>query len=86
MAELGARKDQIIAADSGVRAVKSRLARAQWRLDQRRVNATRAGRVESLYFHQVEQLAPGPISGRTDELAGRSVTALELGTDQCGIH
>ncbi|MFT5889358.1 MAG: HlyD family secretion protein [Zhongshania sp.] len=59
VAELGARKDQIIAADSGVSAVKSRLARAQWRLDQRRVNATRAGRVESLYFHQGEQLAAG---------------------------
>jgi len=50
VARLPARKEEIAAAEGGVKAAEANLKRARWALNERRVHAPAAGRVEERYF------------------------------------
>jgi HlyD family secretion protein len=59
VARLAARPDQIKAQSSDVAAAKATLAQAQWKLDQKKVVATRAGLVFDTLFREGEWVPAG---------------------------
>jgi HlyD family secretion protein len=58
-ARLGAREDQVAAAEADVRAFEAALAQAQWQLDQRRQAAPQAGLVFDTLYREGEWVAAG---------------------------
>lgn len=58
-ARLGARSDQIVAAEANVRALQAALAKAEWDLAQKRQSAPRAGLVFDTLFREGEWVAAG---------------------------
>ena len=58
-ARLGAREDQVAAAEADVRALEAALAQAQWQLDQRRQAAPQAGLVFDTLYREGEWVAAG---------------------------
>lgn len=58
-ARLGAREDQVAAADANVRALQAALARADWSLSQKRQSAPQAGLVFDTLYQQGEWIAAG---------------------------
>ncbi len=59
VAKLPAREDALLAAKAAAEAAEAGLARAQWRLDQRRLSARQAGLITAVYYRQGEQLPAG---------------------------
>lgn len=58
-ARLGARSDQIAAAEANVRTLEASLAKAQWNLSQTRQDAPQAGLVFDTLYHRGEWVAAG---------------------------
>jgi len=58
-AQLGARTDQIVAAEANVRALEAALAAAQWALSQKRQTAPQAGLVFDTMYRQGEWVPAG---------------------------
>jgi HlyD family secretion protein len=58
-ARLGAREDEVAAAEANVRASEAALAQAQWNLDQRRQAAPQAGLVFDTLYREGEWVAAG---------------------------
>jgi len=58
-AQLGARSDQIVAAEANVRALEAVLARAEWNLSQKRQVAPQAGLVFDTLYREGEWIAAG---------------------------
>jgi HlyD family secretion protein len=59
VARLGARSDQIAAADNNVRAMEAALAGAEWNLSQKRQIAAQAGQVFDTLYREGEWVAAG---------------------------
>ncbi len=58
-AQLGARNDQIVAAEANVRALEATLAKAEWNLSQKRQAAPKAGLVFDTLYRPGEWVAAG---------------------------
>jgi HlyD family secretion protein len=59
VARLGARSDQIAAAENNVRAMEAALAAAEWNLSQKSQNAPRAGQIFDTLYREGEWVAAG---------------------------
>jgi HlyD family secretion protein len=59
VAKLGARSDQVVAAEATVRAQEAARVRAQWELDQKHQNAPQAGQIFDTLYREGEWIAAG---------------------------